>query len=314
MVIGLIFSNHDNNEAPVTQVSKADEAQKVMEMKRSAISATELQSAYENNEVNADAQFKDKEVVVAGRVGRIAKDILDNPYITLGDSESNLGSVQCFFAESDEPLLATLSPGQRVYVRGRVDGKLMNVVVKDCSILRDIVVPTPPVAPAVATTPVPVVPVPVATTTAPVPDAIASVPDAAPVAPVQSWDAEAKVWWVNDDTLIAKYGSNLYDTLQKNPAILQALQPIGAAGFNPDDYGVSSPSRIARLQDGRLLLIMEGCRRHFCSDYYAVVAVDVQSSEVFLYEHIHESEDFSGRNDAVVSALLRNVAHREFGA
>jgi hypothetical protein len=108
----------------------------IAETKASAFSAAALQNIYEHNEVSADAQFKGKTVVVRGRVGRIAKDIVDSPFITLDEGEFGLGSVQCFFDRSQEPRLALLSPGESLYVRGTVEGKiLMSVILKASTIL-----------------------------------------------------------------------------------------------------------------------------------------------------------------------------------
>jgi tRNA_anti-like len=154
--IGLMYNSTPEGKAAVAEREKkdveksaqdkeseskrqSDEAQqetaRIVEMKKNALSAAELQRIYERNEVSADARFKGNTVVVRGRVGRIAKDILDTPYITLDEPELDLGSVQCFFKESEESRLAALSPGQDIYVRGTVDGKMMNVLLKNCTVL-----------------------------------------------------------------------------------------------------------------------------------------------------------------------------------
>jgi tRNA_anti-like len=113
-----------------------EQEKKQMEgLKTNALSAAALMRVYEQNEVSADNEYKGKTVVVQGRVGRIAKDILDSSYITLDEAEFSFGSVQCFFKKSDERRLATLSPGDRVYVEGTVGGKMMSVLLKDCTIL-----------------------------------------------------------------------------------------------------------------------------------------------------------------------------------
>jgi hypothetical protein len=103
--------------------------------KERAISASTLMAAYERNEVNADNEYKGKVVVVQGRIGTIAKDITDTSYVTLDESELSIGSIQCFFDDSSNVRLAKLSPGESIYIKGTVDGKMMNVLIKHSRIL-----------------------------------------------------------------------------------------------------------------------------------------------------------------------------------
>jgi hypothetical protein len=102
-----------------------------------AVTATKLVADYEANEVAADAQYKGKLVDVSGTIHAIGKDLLDNPYVALsGNSPSMIFNVQCMFEKSDQAQLASLSKGTRITLRGRVSGKLGNVLVRECSIVR----------------------------------------------------------------------------------------------------------------------------------------------------------------------------------
>ncbi len=96
------------------------------------VSANSLFSAYKANEVAADSQYKDKTVIVDGTVQSIAKDILDNPYVVIG-GDGFLDGVQCVFPRSDTNL-GRLSKGQQITVRGKVTGKMGNVLLHDCSL------------------------------------------------------------------------------------------------------------------------------------------------------------------------------------
>ncbi len=145
MVIGAIQSATPEGRAAVAARKEQKAAELVEQaeqqkqndaaLKEHAVSASSVMAAYQRNEISADNQFKGKVIVVTGRIGSIAKDILDNPYVTLDEDQIGIGSVQCFFDDSDQPQMAQLSPGQRVYIKGRVDEKFITVHLKDAKIL-----------------------------------------------------------------------------------------------------------------------------------------------------------------------------------
>lgn len=121
-------SGNSNNNS-VTPTSQSKEAIKVTAMK--------LISDYEANEVNADAKYKGNIVEVSGIVGAIGKDILDTPYITLKNvNEFAITDVQCMFSKENEPELSQVSKNQQITLRGEVSGKLGNVIVNNCSIVK----------------------------------------------------------------------------------------------------------------------------------------------------------------------------------
>ena len=97
------------------------------------IAAKLLFSDYESNEVAADQRFKGKTLLVTGTVADIKKDIMNTMYLTL-TGDGPFGNVQCFFAESHETQLAGLRKGANVSVKGRCDGKMMNVLMRGCTL------------------------------------------------------------------------------------------------------------------------------------------------------------------------------------
>ena len=111
-----------------TPVSQAPTALKV--------SATQLSQTYANNEVAADAKYKGNVVDVTGVIETIGKDILNNPYVSLKTAEYSIISVQCMFSQADETKLATLSSGQSITLEGTVSGKIINVILDGCSVVK----------------------------------------------------------------------------------------------------------------------------------------------------------------------------------
>ena len=76
------------------------------------ISAATLIAAYEANEVAADEKFKGKLIEVTGVIDSIAKDILGDPYVTLGSGKDfEIAHVQAMFPASAAKQLAGLRKG-----------------------------------------------------------------------------------------------------------------------------------------------------------------------------------------------------------
>jgi len=126
-----------SNESGVPEITKAqkdsiekiEREKRIEEIKKNTITASDLTAAYEENEVNADNNFKGKIFYVRGRISDIKKDILDNIYVTLEGSEM-FRQVQCFF--DDKETAAKLHKGMKVTFKGRCEGLMMNVLMKDC--------------------------------------------------------------------------------------------------------------------------------------------------------------------------------------
>lgn len=97
------------------------------------ITSQQLYNAYDANEVAADQKYKGKILLVSGEIEDIAKDITDTIYITLKGGEY-IGSVQCFFSKSYENKAASLSKRQHVTIKGKCDGKMMNILLRGCEL------------------------------------------------------------------------------------------------------------------------------------------------------------------------------------
>ena len=97
------------------------------------VSAQQLASAYKDNEVAGDERYKGKIIAVTGVVDSIGKDILDTPYVVLSSGERfSITGVQCMFGDEHKSQLAALSKGQTVTIVGECEGKMMNVLLKNC--------------------------------------------------------------------------------------------------------------------------------------------------------------------------------------
>jgi 6-phosphogluconate dehydrogenase (decarboxylating) len=123
-------AENKTSEAPAQDAQAAQE-----EIKKNTITANQLVDAYEANEVSADNQYKDKTVYVSGKVGDIAKDVLDNIYIILKTGDMEVNNVQCYFDDADAA--AKLTKGSKITLKGTCKGKvILNVVVEDCELVQ----------------------------------------------------------------------------------------------------------------------------------------------------------------------------------
>lgn len=126
-VAGFLFIAFGSDDEKKTETEIVNESPAV------EISASQLYKDYESNGVAADQKYKGKVLRVSGVVNNIDRDIMDKIYVTL-KGDQYFGDVQCFFAEDHVNMAAQLSKGQRITVKGKCEGKLMNVMLKGCVI------------------------------------------------------------------------------------------------------------------------------------------------------------------------------------
>ncbi len=125
MVIGAIWgrggSETEAGDAPGQTVSEI-------------VSATDLAIAYGRNQVAADIRFKDKIIIVGGRIKSIGKDVHDGPYVSLITGDYT--TVRCMFADTDTPELSRLQPWQTVRIKGRCGGSpYSRILLHECKLV-----------------------------------------------------------------------------------------------------------------------------------------------------------------------------------
>jgi tetratricopeptide (TPR) repeat protein len=99
------------------------------------IAADKLMAEYQNNQIAANARYKDKSLAVTGIVANVGKDIGDTVYVTL-ETGVMVFKIQCFFKKGDDTALAQIVSGVQVTVIGRCDGKVEegNILLKECAL------------------------------------------------------------------------------------------------------------------------------------------------------------------------------------
>lgn len=103
-----------------------------------SVTIGELLSSYSENEVGADVKFKGKYIQTSGLVADIKKDILDDLYVTVGATGEafEIPQLQAYFQDKYTSELANLKKGQTIEVVCKIDGLMMNVLGKNCQIVK----------------------------------------------------------------------------------------------------------------------------------------------------------------------------------
>ena len=101
------------------------------------VTADELVKGYKENELAGDQKFKDKNLIVTGKIESIESGIADMPYIMLkagGDMEFN--KPQAHFNKEDTAMLAKLKKGQAIKLQCIGNGEIGGMpMLKDCKVL-----------------------------------------------------------------------------------------------------------------------------------------------------------------------------------
>ncbi|HOX59280.1 MAG TPA: hypothetical protein PLC99_20550 [Verrucomicrobiota bacterium] len=100
------------------------------------VDALTLWRAYDSNEVAADAKFKDKTLIVVGRIQSIDKDFMDNIVLVLRGPDE-FSSLHAYLSDDEKEAASRLSKGAKIELKCRGDGRTLgDPVLQDCALLK----------------------------------------------------------------------------------------------------------------------------------------------------------------------------------
>ncbi|WP_305845463.1 OB-fold protein [Photobacterium leiognathi] len=109
--------------------------QQVVKESVTKVNISNLIADYESNEIAANNKYKGHLIEVTGILTNIKKDLLDKSYVDLSPiKKDSFREIKAYFNNSMDNRLAELKKGQKMTVTCRVDGLMMDVLLKDCSI------------------------------------------------------------------------------------------------------------------------------------------------------------------------------------
>ena len=98
--------------------------------------ASELYNKYEANEIAADAELKNKEIRVAGKVSSISENIWGTPCVSLYADSYGFYTIDCYFDDDQIDQLATLKVNDKITIQGTCVGMdIIYVSLEDCTIV-----------------------------------------------------------------------------------------------------------------------------------------------------------------------------------
>ena len=137
-IIGNMRENKDDSTASKETESKKEATTTVSKTVEPVEEVTEITSndlikAYEDNEVKADKEYKDDEVLITGEIAEIGVSFGQTYILLSSDDDYEFIMLQCFFKKQEEiDKIAELSKGDIVSVQGLVAGKIIHISINDC--------------------------------------------------------------------------------------------------------------------------------------------------------------------------------------
>lgn len=98
------------------------------------MTADALFDEYQKDKAAADQKYKGKVLTITGTVDSVKMGASGNPYVLMKTSNLIL-RVQFLFKKKDESALSRLRKGDQATIRGRVSGRIGNVLLEDCEVL-----------------------------------------------------------------------------------------------------------------------------------------------------------------------------------
>jgi hypothetical protein len=102
------------------------------------VNAMDLVKIFEEDEAKALSAYKGKIYDIKGVIEEIGSDMLDRPFVTLGQ-EGGVGlggGALCKFDKTRSDEISKLNVGETITIRGTIDSFLLKVTVEDCILIK----------------------------------------------------------------------------------------------------------------------------------------------------------------------------------
>lgn len=100
------------------------------------LSSESLLADYNKDETAANLKYLDKVIAVKGKVTEIKVDSTTGQATVTLDSGDPMAAVTCSFYNDEATSVKKITQGSEVVIKGKCTGKLMDVVLNKCSIVK----------------------------------------------------------------------------------------------------------------------------------------------------------------------------------
>jgi len=115
-ILGAIFGNDKDSDGASTNTNTSSTSEP--EAPAIEVSANELLSAYNDNEVGANAKYKGKVLLVSATIDSIAAGFNDDPYLVLkAGGQFEFNKPQAHLAKSEHDKAVELKKGQKITLK-----------------------------------------------------------------------------------------------------------------------------------------------------------------------------------------------------
>lgn len=132
------YENNGSNGAVAANAGSVQEPSSSKSLTSDAIKTDckILYKDYEDNAISADKKYKDKKLILTGKIANIDRDISKSPYITFNIDSYGAKSIKMSF--NDDNAVASLKKGQTVTIAGTCGGTFAStiVVLNNCYVVK----------------------------------------------------------------------------------------------------------------------------------------------------------------------------------
>jgi hypothetical protein len=123
-------------DAEVMAASQSPTAEQLVESPESftEVTASNLLAECRENELAAEAHYSGKRIIIHGTIDSVGRDLLGSPYVIFAGDDDSVGQVQCMF--DDAGALAHLRKGSGASIAGELSGVTLNVIVRNCRLVK----------------------------------------------------------------------------------------------------------------------------------------------------------------------------------
>lgn len=123
----------ENKATPVAETKQAEPQQQAPQI---TVTSATLSKEYSENEVSADAKYKDKLLEVSGKIVSISNGTFDNEMVVkLSDGQYDISGAMCYMKTSERDKVLTFKKGQQVTLIGTGNSATIgSPMLKDCVI------------------------------------------------------------------------------------------------------------------------------------------------------------------------------------